>query len=770
MLRNGIKRIAALLKKKPAAQPQQVLPPIAAKLLADGLFEPNWYLTTYPDVATDAKYRQQPVLHFLEQGGKQGLNPAPWFDSSWYLKQHKDVQQAGINPLVHYLQHGLAEGRSRGEHILLQARLPENQFLRVDENGLNFSFPVFDNARSFNLSLLFQQYDRPLLNKPSGILLVQCFDCEGQPVTKNISGLNWSEKLGCWYRYLVQKDTDRLEADKSVFSVSPAVVRCELTIKAWNNSAFEVRNRVTLKPAASNTTAKPAALKAASQQAAEVNQRKSRQVKANELNVALITDEFTYNSFKDEFNAIVLEPDTWRAQFEAQQPDIFFCESAWSGVDSKRRPWKGKIYASVNFARENRTILLEILAYCRQKGIPTLFWNKEDPTHYPDRKHDFVKTAALFDYVFTSAEECVAQYKKDYGLKHVFALPFATNPRLFNPLQSAERSNKVVFAGSWYANHVERSKVMEQILDSLIANGYEPEIYDRYYGDPDPLHIWPEKYLPFIKPGQPHDQMPAVYKSSQLGLNFNTVTESSTMFARRVFELMSSNTLVVSNYAKGVAEMFGDLVVFADKDPGRLGRLSEAERDLIREQALQLVLTEHTYAKRWRYMLQCIGFAVKPDNEGVTLVSRIANDNDAMASISYFEQHFGRNSSCRLLLVVSAKVPDINVAAYYQQYNRFGITVTSESFMQKHALDGKYQPVATPYFMLFNPTNAPAAYWLEKAKLHLSYQQQYPITPYSVKPYQLEAASEGAPLLATADLFEEVFMASKEQAVLAYAV
>ena len=761
MLRNGIKRIAALLKKKPAAQPQQVLPPIATKLLADALFDPSWYLTTYPDVATDPKYRQQPVLHFLEQGGKQGLNPAPWFDSRWYLKQHKDVQQAGINPLVHYVQHGISEGRSRAEHILWCVALPQNQFIRVDEAGLTFTLPVFDNAHSFNLSLLFQQYDRPLLNKPCGILLVQCVGQDGQAVTQGVTGLSWSPELGCWYRYLVQKETERLDADNTRFSLPAEVKRCNFTIKAWNNCAFEVRNRLTLKPASASVTKVPGAPTTLSTKTA---------VTANQLKVALIADEFTYNSFKDEFNAIVLEPDSWRAQFEAAQPDIFFCESAWSGIDPKRRPWKGKIYASVNFARENRTILLEILAYCRQKGIPTLFWNKEDPTHYPDRKHDFVKTAALFDYVFTSAAECVAQYKQDYGLKHVFALPFATNPRLFNPLQSAERSNKVVFAGSWYANHVERSKVMEQILDSLIANGYEPEIYDRYYGDPDPLHIWPEKYLPFIKPGQPHDQMPAVYKSSQLGLNFNTVTESSTMFARRVFELMSSNTLVVSNYAKGVAEMFGDLVVFADKDPGRLGRLSEAERDLIREQALQLVLTEHTYAKRWRYMLQCIGFEVKPDNEGVTLVSRIANDNDAMASISYFEQYFGRNSSCRLLLVVSAKVPDIDVAAFYQQYNRFGITVTSESFMQKHALDGKYQPVETPYFMLFNPTNAPAAYWLEKAKLHLSYQQQYPITPYSLQPYQLEAALADAPLLGLSQAFIDIYQQQCSGSILAYGV
>ncbi|MDP5131426.1 MAG: hypothetical protein NWQ54_11120, partial [Paraglaciecola sp.] len=100
----------------------------------------------------------------------------------------------------------------------------------------------------------------------------------------------------------------------------------------------------------------------------------------------------------------------------------------------------------------------------------------------------------------------------------------------------------------------------------------------------------------------------------------------------------------------------------------------------------------------------------------------------------------------------------------------FGITVTSESFMQKHALEGKYQPVVTPYFMLFNPDSAPSTFWLEKAKLHLSYQQQYPITPYSLKPYQLEAALEGSPLVGLSQAFLTIYQQRQSAAMLAYGV
>lgn len=37
--------------------------------------------------------------------------PCPFFDPAFYLEQNPDVRAAGIPPLVHFLQHGLAEGR-----------------------------------------------------------------------------------------------------------------------------------------------------------------------------------------------------------------------------------------------------------------------------------------------------------------------------------------------------------------------------------------------------------------------------------------------------------------------------------------------------------------------------------------------------------------------------------------------------------------------------------------------------------------------------------
>lgn len=487
--------------------------------------------------------------------------------------------------------------------------------------------------------------------------------------------------------------------------------------------------------------------------------------------VAMIADEFTYNSFKDEFHAVALEPQIWLEQFEAYNPQIFFCESAWSGVDSKLRPWKGQVYASVNFKKENRTVLLEILAHCRKKGIPTIFWNKEDPAHYSDRVHDFVKTAREFDFVFTSAAECVDLYKREHGVKQVFALPFATNPRLFNPVEMVPRSSNIVFAGSWYANHMQRSLEMEQILDALSTQGRTLEIYDRYHGTSDPLHQWPLKYQPFIKPGQSHDSMPQVYKSSRFGLNFNTVVDSSTMFARRVFELMSCNTLVVSNYSRGVHEMFGELVVFADREPERLHTLSDTEIDALRERALTLVLSEHTYARRWRDILKIVGLEQDVPDDGMTAAILIRKREDALSAIAWFQQQGASLLGARLLLVVDGAVSGLDTAALYQEFNRFGIGVTSMRHAMQYALKGRYRPIETGHFLLSDSRALPREGWVEKARLHLQYMDQHAIVPAgdASQRYRLAPPGVDQPVMASAAHFYQ-WLQPGAKPVLAYQV
>lgn len=49
--------------------------------------------------------------HYLSGGWREGRDPNPWFSTRTYLKANPDVASAELNPLVHFLQTGAAEGR-----------------------------------------------------------------------------------------------------------------------------------------------------------------------------------------------------------------------------------------------------------------------------------------------------------------------------------------------------------------------------------------------------------------------------------------------------------------------------------------------------------------------------------------------------------------------------------------------------------------------------------------------------------------------------------
>ncbi len=72
------------------------------------LFDRDWYLAEYPDVAQS---RMDPWRHFLRHGVTQGRRANPLFDTFWYLENNPDVARSTINPLVHYWRHGALEGR-----------------------------------------------------------------------------------------------------------------------------------------------------------------------------------------------------------------------------------------------------------------------------------------------------------------------------------------------------------------------------------------------------------------------------------------------------------------------------------------------------------------------------------------------------------------------------------------------------------------------------------------------------------------------------------
>ena len=347
-----------------------------------------------------------------------------------------------------------------------------------------------------------------------------------------------------------------------------------------------------------------------------------------DIKVATIFDSFSHNSFKYEFDLISLTPDSWKEQLESGKPDLFFCESAYHGISKKSSPhgvWVGKL--SQKSLCDN---LKGILTYCNQNNIPTIFWNKEDPISFTD-KFSFTNTALNFDYIFTSCEESVSEYNLR-GHENVCPLMFASQPKLFNPIKRDRLKDTVVFAGTWYSKFPQRCKTMEEIFDRILNKNLNLKIYDRFSNSSIESMKYPEKYRHYVNEGVEYTQIPEVYKESEFGLNFNTVTDSNTMFARRVFELMASNTVVLSNYSKGVYRLFEDNVLYLDRGEFDGNR----NFDKIKEENLYNVLENHNYSNRFRQILDTINFKYVPDLKHIVLFYRL----DDLKDLIQIQNHF----------------------------------------------------------------------------------------------------------------------------------
>nr|WP_082523951.1 hypothetical protein [Methylobacterium sp. Leaf399] len=71
-------------------------------------FDEVYYRYWYRDTQT---YAAGPLAHYLILGWLEGRDPSAGFSTMGYLAANPDVKQTGLNPLIHFLEHGLAEGR-----------------------------------------------------------------------------------------------------------------------------------------------------------------------------------------------------------------------------------------------------------------------------------------------------------------------------------------------------------------------------------------------------------------------------------------------------------------------------------------------------------------------------------------------------------------------------------------------------------------------------------------------------------------------------------
>ncbi|BAO94073.1 glycosyltransferase family protein [Caballeronia insecticola] len=352
---------------------------------------------------------------------------------------------------------------------------------------------------------------------------------------------------------------------------------------------------------------------------------RERPVVLKQLKIAAVMDDFTHHGFESECQLLPLSASRWEEQITGFGPDILFVESAWRGQDDS---WVNKVSDPSDEFRQ-------LLKWAKDNGVPTLLWCKEDPVHFSR----FMPVARQVDHVFTTDMDCIAKYKRALGHERVYLLPFAAQPAMHNPLATVERREGFSFAGSWYPRYLERQADFRTLIG--VARKLKwVDIYDRNGNRPLPHDfVFPEEFQSEIRGTLPYTEMDKGYKGYRYGITVNTVKQSQTMFARRALDLMVCNTVVVSNFSKGLRQLFGDLVIASDSPAELERRLAPlVDDDLayrkLRLQALRKVLAEHTYTQRLAYIAgKVLARTVNSNAPRVAMLAEVSSQQEACVAI-----------------------------------------------------------------------------------------------------------------------------------------
>lgn len=425
----------------------------------------------------------------------------------------------------------------------------------------------------------------------SAVLLIKGFDADGKPVSEPCGKLLRSKHLRSHFKYL--PDTGGNTQELHRFIVPEGVRALCLGLCAFNReheAEQVVLRRLTVRTHDNSAGLTP--FTPPSPQAAEISILGWPDYPPNGKPYVMgIMDEFTTGCFGQEMNLIQPRPDNWYALAEKYPPVMFFIESAWKGNDGS---WQFRV---ANYSNKPGQEIAQICEYARQKGIPTLFLNKEDPVHH----EKFMCSARLVDHIFTTDANMIPSYISRTGNRNAHALPFAAQPALHKPAPMAGRIPRSCFAGSWYGNrHAERGQTMGWLLQA--ANRHGLDIFDRNFGSGN--FPFPDEFRDGIRGSLPYAELCAEYRRYRIFLNVNSVTESPTMFSRRVFELMASGTPVVSTWARGIEELFSSDAIWMVRNEAEA---EEAIRTLMNDDAewrrrslagIREVFARHTYAHR----------------------------------------------------------------------------------------------------------------------------------------------------------------------------
>jgi SAM-dependent methyltransferase len=337
-----------------------------------------------------------------------------------------------------------------------------------------------------------------------------------------------------------------------------------------------------------------------------------------DLNVAIVTDEFMFNYYKDALNLGYVNYDNYK-EIINDSTDIVLFVSCWRGMQND--DWRGIGLGDENMLNK----LFEIFDYGRIHGAKVVFQTIEDPSNY----NVFLPIAKKTDYIFTSDYDKIDDYKRDTMNDKVFFLEYGVNPLIHNPIglnvvqeKKINTINTVFFAGSWATRYEERCQDMQRVFKGVIKSHSDLLIADRNFYKKEPSFKYPEQYSKYIIPEFNHLVLQKIHKLFDWNINLNSIKYSSTMCAMRVYELQALGSLLLSNYSKAVVNKFPNVFIINNKEnvSAILSSYSNKEKYEMKVRGIRNVLSGGTVFDRILYIAELLKIDINGKIEDTVVI------------------------------------------------------------------------------------------------------------------------------------------------------
>ena len=562
------------------------------------------------------------------------------------------------------------------------------------------------------------KYERiPEAEKKKALILIEYLGANGKVLTLPYKGLAKSDAVG-WYVYLMPR-----AANEAAIILQPCAgtTRIRVGFRSYykmGNQRVSIGRRIALRwhdNQPGGADAKPSHGPSPTlpclpfeMPAKEIGRR---------LKVASILDPFSHACFEPECDLLSITPDRWREQLMDQKIDMVLVESAWHGNSDS---W---LYRVASYEKPPGNELGDVIGWAKKFNIPTIFWNKEDPPNF-DR---FIDRATEFDFIFTTDENCIERYRKRVGSStRVNALPFAAQPSIHNPLLEQPRMSATSFAGTYYADDFEPRR---RAMDVLLRAGarYGLDIFDRMHdiaGADKKRFEFPTDLRQHIRGSLAYDAMLKAYRHYRVGLNVNSVSDSPTMFSRRVFELLACGTPVVSTRSSGIDKIFKGLVPTVESEAEASKCLESLMTDAsswlrASVRGIRTVFTQHTYAHRLNDIARVVGLdgykvaatsvlmVVHPGGDATRFASMVAKQVErpqevVVVGAAHADPAVRRHlAALKGASIKATALPAANIASYVRQRHLQAVVAVCDShhhYGPAYLLDARISLEGTPEF------------------------------------------------------------------------